>query len=48
VFDDTRETVLRMGARAVTTSVIGQRASKTALVEHEMETDLSQEGAMDV
>jgi hypothetical protein len=43
--DNTRETVLRM---EVTTSVIGQHASKTALVEHDMETDLSQEGAMDV
>jgi hypothetical protein len=42
--DYTCEAVLRM---EVTASVIGQHASKTALVELDMETDLSQEGAMD-
>jgi hypothetical protein len=42
--DYTCEAVLRMG---VTASVIGQHASKTALVELDIETDLSQEGAMD-
>jgi hypothetical protein len=42
--DDTCEAVLRMG---VTTSVIGQHASNRALVEHKLETALSQEGAID-